>query len=148
MGGMGKWIKKNPLQAVGLLAGAALGGPAIAGLFGGAGAAGAGAGLVEGAGVLGGAAEGGGGAFAGLSGLAEMPAAGGVMAGLDKMAPYAKYAGQVQGLLAPEQQQQMPPMQQPRPQQMAQAGGSPLPYGNPQEEELRRRMAQTGRFYG
>jgi hypothetical protein len=143
MGGAGKWIKKHPLQTIGILGAAFTGGSSL-GLFG----AGTGAGLVEGAGVLGGAAEGGGGAFAGLSGLAEMPAAGGVMAGLDKMAPYAKYAGQVQGLLSPDQQQQMPPMQQPRPQQMAQAGGSPLPYGDPQEEELRRRMAQTGRFYG
>ena len=34
MGGMGKWVKKNPLQTVGLVAGAALGVPALAGLLG------------------------------------------------------------------------------------------------------------------
>ena len=146
MSGAGKWIKKHPLQAVGLLAGAAVGGPALAGLFG----AGAGAGVPVGAGVLGGTAEGGGGALAGFSGLAEMPVAGGGIAGaFDKLSPYAKLAGQAEGLLSPDQQQMPAPMAQ-RPQMVAQGGGMGglLPYGDPAEEEKWRRMQQSGRFYG
>lgn len=70
-------------------------------------------------------------------------------AGMGKMEPYAKLAGQAQGLLSPDQQQQMPPMMQPRPQMMAQGrGAGMLPYGGAEEEELRRRMQQSGRFYG
>ena len=83
MGGAGKWIKKNPAAALGLLAvgtgglGAAGIGP-LAFLAGGGTAAGAGVGAADAlgaAGVLGGTAEGGGGALAGFSGLGGANAA-------------------------------------------------------------------------
>lgn len=147
MSGAGKWIKKNPLQAAGLLVGAAVGGPALMGLLSPAAAAPVAAGELAG-GLGAGAAD---------EMLSAVPAtlgdkfatfAGNATMGIDGMAPYAKLAGQAQGLLAPEQQQMPPPMA-PRPQQMAQGDmGGYLPYGDPGEEERRRRMAISGRFYG
>ena len=148
MSGAGKWIKKNPLQAAGLLMGAAVGGPALMGLLSPAAAA---------APVAAGELAGGLGAGAADEMLSAVPAtlgdkfatfAGNATMGLDKMGPYAKLAGQAQGLLSPDQQQMPPPMA-PRPQMMAQGGmDGYLPYGDQGEEERRRRMASSGRFYG
>ena len=152
MSGAGKWIKKNPVQALGLLAGAAIGGPAIAGLLGGAGGAAAGAATSIAPELAGGL-----GAGAADEMLSAVPAtfgdkfatfAGNAALGIDKMAPYAKLAGQAEGLLSPDQQQMPAPMAQ-RPQMVAQGGmGGLLPYGDAAEEEKWRRMQQSGRFYG
>ena len=70
-------------------------------------------------------------------------------AGMGKMEPYMKVAGQAQQLLSPDQPQQMPPPMAPRTQRAASLPTSGLlPYGDPQEEEKWRRMAASGRFYG
>ena len=151
MSGAGKWIKKHPLQAVGLLAGAAMGGPAIAGLLGGAGGAAAGAataGSLAGVGGAEGALGAAEMAMLGESAAGPAAAGGGFMAGLDKLAPYAKLANQGMGLLSQDQPQPMPQMAPPRGPVMAQAGGAPLPYGDAAEEEKWRRMAASRRFYG
>jgi hypothetical protein len=151
MSGAGKWIKKHPLQAMGLLAGAAVGGPAIAGLFGGAGATTAGAATAVAPELVGGL-----GAGAADEMLSAVPAtfgdkfgtfAGNAMLGIDKMAPYAKLAGQAQGLLATEQPQM--PVAQP---QGYRGPGPQIPtqgiYDDPDLKKRMAMMAQTGRFYG
>jgi hypothetical protein len=173
MSGAGKWIKKHPIETLGILAAGVTGGASL-GLFAPA-AAGAAAvpaviGGAEGAlgaaemAMLGESAAGplaANGLMPGLGPMSLLDSAGPQYAALnaqgfnptmaswaDKMSPYAKLAGQAQGLLG-QDPQQMPPMQQ-RPQMMAQGGGGAmLPYGDPlAEEERRRRMAATGRFYG
>jgi hypothetical protein len=175
MGGMGKWVKKNPLQAVGLI-GAAIAAPyALPALFGGAGAA-AGGGLLAGGLGAGAAAEGvgslAGGALAsegiagGLAGglgagaademLSAVPAtfgdqfgtfAGNAGLAMDKMAPYAKFAGQAQGLLSPEQQQ-MPVAQPQGYRGPGQQNAVMSPYDDPELKKRMAAMSQTGRFYG
>jgi hypothetical protein len=179
MGGAGKWVKKNPLQAVGLLGMAVAAPYALPALFGGAGAAAAGglaAGELAGGLGAGAAAEGigslAGGTLAsqgmagGLAGglgagaademLSAVPAtmgdkfgifAGNAMLGIDKMAPYAKLAGQAQGLLSPEQQ----PMPVAPPQGYRGPGQQlPMPsmYDDPDLKKRMAQMAQSGRFYG
>jgi hypothetical protein len=198
MGGVGKFIKKNPIAAIGLL-GLATGGLGLAGIGpmaglaaggaagGAAGAAGAAEGLGA-AGVLGGAAEGGGGALAGFSGLGGANAAAMAPMGLlanaapeyaalnaqgfnpampgmfdkigafaDKVQPYAKMAGQAQGLMAPQEQPQAPQIQPPQlrgpgqalqPQPMYGGGGGGL-YGlDPEEEKRRAYMAYMAQMQG
>lgn len=173
MGGVGKWIKKNPLQAAGLLAGAAVGGPALMGLLSPAAVAPAAVALGDAELALAGAQVAGAGAaggdallsaapmtklpydvpqFAALDAGAFNPTAPGMFdkmgAFADKMGPYAKLANM--GMSVMDQgQQQMPPPMTPRPQQAsALPTSSLLPYGDPQEEEKWRRMAASGRFYG
>lgn len=155
MGGIGKWVKKNPLQAAGLLAGAAVGGPALMGLLSPAAAA-TGAGIVEGAGVLGGAAEGGGGAFAGLSGATSLPAQGGFLAGMDKMAPYAKLANMGMGMVD-QPQSQVPQIAPPQlrgpgqplsPTPMYGGGGGMYGALDPEEEKRRLMMAYLAQQQG
>jgi hypothetical protein len=165
MGGMGKWVKKNPLQAVGLI-GAAIAAPyALPALFGGGAAAAGGAaagGLLAGDAALSGgsalAAEAGAGAVGALSPMAAevasvpltaaVPASGGFMAGLDAMAPYAKFAGQAQGLLSPEQQQPMPTAQPQGYRGPGQQNQMMSPYDDPELKKRMAMMAQSGRFYG
>jgi hypothetical protein len=175
MGGAGKWIKKHPLETIGILGAAFTGGTSL-GLFGAGTAASAAAPLIAGGaeGALGAAEM----AMLGESAAGPLAANGlmpglGAMApidnaapayaalnpqgfnptmsnaltdGLDSMAPYAKVASQAQGLLSPEQQ----PMPQAQPQGYRGPGQqNPVmsPYDDP---ELKKRMAmmQTGRFYG
>jgi hypothetical protein len=172
MGGVGKWIKKHPLETVGILGAAFTGGTSL-GLFGPAAAGGAVAGDLALASALGGAAEGGGGALAGFSGLgganaiapmallesaapqyaalnagAFTPTAPNALtAGLDAMPPYAKFAGQAQGLLSPEQQQ-MPAAQPQGYRGPGQQNAVMSPYDDPELKKRMAMMAQSGRFYG
>lgn len=179
MSGAGKWIKKHPLQAAGLIAGAAVGGPWLAGLLSPAAAAAAAPAVVGGAEGALGAAEmamlgesaagplGANGLMPGLAPMATIENAAPQYAALDagaftptrtssspfafmdKMGKGDMFAMQQGlGLLSPDQQQMPPPMA-PRPQMMAQGGmDGYLPYGDQGEEERRRRMASSGRFYG
>ena len=135
MGGVGRWIKKHPLETVGLVAGGAVGLPALSGLLSGATVAGVGGANVGAASLLPGALD------------ASVGAGGGLLATLDKVAPYAKFAGQAQELLTPDQPQ-MPVA----PPQGYRGPGPQIPtQGIYDDPELKKRMAmmqQSGRFYG
>jgi hypothetical protein len=76
-----------------------------------------------------------------------VPASGGFMAGIDAMAPYAKFAGQAQGLLSPDQQQ-MPAAQPQGYRGPGQQNAVMSPYDDPELKKRMAMMAQTGRFYG
>lgn len=165
MSGAGKWVKKNPALAMGLLA-VGTGGLGLAGIGP---LAALGAGEAAAAGAAGGAAvplaEGLGAGAAGEM-LSAIPATMGDKAatllgnatyggGLDKMGQYAKLAGQAQGLLSPQEQ----PVPQIAPPQLRGPGAplNPTPmyggsggglYGVDPEEEKRRMymayLAQQG----
>jgi hypothetical protein len=175
MGGMGKWVKKNPLQAIGLLGAAVTGGmsllPSAAAAAGGAAAAPLVFGGAEGA--LG-AAE-----MAMLGESAAGPlAANGLIPGLGAMAPIENAApayaalnpqgfnpsvpsfmdkfskGDLwamekgMGLLGSNDQQQMPVAQPQGYRGPGQQNAVMSPYDDPELKKRMAMMAQTGRFYG
>lgn len=159
MGGVGKWIKKHPAQSLGLLAAIGTGGAGLAGvgpLAGLLGSASA-AGTAGATGAAVGPLAGGLGAGAADEMLSAVPATFGDKAatffgnatyggGLDKMAPYAKFANMGMGMV----DQPQPQVPQIAPPQLRGPGQplSPTPmygggggmYGSPDEEEKRRMM--------